>query len=134
MRGRQEQSLWPPQYCTGHTLVGRWMLCLLNIEIHCVLDRLHVITLTSTREERSSCCSDAPSVLWHQLHIFTVILLLNFYFISIFHLPPHHSPPMLLSLFLSLYLNITPYLAGVASRHSNRTVQSPWGLWDIVSC
>ena len=46
----------------------------------------------------------------------------------------HHLPPMLLSSFLSLYLNITPYLAGVASRHSNRTVQSPWGLWDIVSC
>lgn len=53
-------------------------------------------------------------------------------FISIFHLLPQHPPPVLLS--LSLYLNITPYLAGVASRHSNRTVQSPWGLWDIVSC
>lgn len=57
-----------------------------------------------------------------------------FIFISAFHLPPLCPPPMLLSLFLSLYLNITPYLAGVASRHSNRTVQSPWGLWDIVSC
>lgn len=57
-----------------------------------------------------------------------------FFFISIFHLLPLHPPLMLLSFFLSLYLNITPYLAGVASRHSNRTVQSPWGLWDIVSC
>lgn len=54
-------------------------------------------------------------------------------------LHPSVSQPPLLStvtstlslspLVLSLYLNITPNLAGVASRHSNRTVQSPRGLW-----
>lgn len=41
---------------------------------------------------------------------------------------------VLLSLILSLYLNISPYLAGVAGRHSNSTAQSPSGLWDIISC
>lgn len=66
-----------------------------------------------------------------QLLVFTFFHFHFFYF----HLSSSSpTPASCVALPLSLYLNITPYLAGVASRHSNRTVQSPWGLWDIVSC
>lgn len=90
------------------------MLCLLNIENRCVCHREHVTTPISKHR------------LPPRLYMTPILTFSSF--------SPCHPPPMLLSLVLSLYLNITPYLAGVASRHSNRTVQSPWGLWDIVSC
>lgn len=92
-----------------------------------------VITLTYSSEERSYGRTDLHLSLnfsSSSLHSSISCYILFF----ILHLLNHHPPPMLLSLFLSLYLNITPYLAGVASRHSNWTVQFPWGLWDIVSC
>lgn len=86
-----------------YTLVGRLMLCLLNIENHCVPGRLHVITLTSTREERSSCSADAPFVLWHQLLVFTFLLFFLFIF---FYVHLSSSTPPLAS-YVALPLSLT---------------------------
>lgn len=95
---------------------------------HSVLLRRQVRTTTWTP-------SPAPSVLRTRLLLFHLLSLHSSQSSS--SSSPRlrrHALTTLLCLFLSLCLNITSYLAGVASRHSNRTLQSPWGLWDIVSC
>lgn len=90
-----------------YTLVGRLMLCLLNIENHCVLHRQRVITPTSTCDERSYGRTDAPSAF--QLPAARLYVPPFFFY---FHLssstpPPQPSPPPPPSSYVALPHSLT---------------------------